>query len=135
MGLNNCRDCGKLYLENSFGLCVDCLRLQEAEELKVVAYLRDVVDHASVTEIHEATGVKQRIIMKMIQQGRIIGGTVIYYPCESCGAEIQQGRLCAECSHNILSQMPDEAKVQQANAEKKRGVRMYSKEKTEKDGK
>ena len=129
MGLSNCRDCGKLYVENSFGVCVDCLRLQEAEELKVVAYLRDTVDRASVAQIHEATGVKQRIIMKMIQQGRVIGGTIISYPCESCGAEIQQGRLCANCSQNILSQVSDQENRQQAAENARRGVRMYSKDK------
>lgn len=129
MGLNNCPECGKLYMENAFNLCVDCLRLQEAEELKIVAYLRDVVDHASVTEIHEATGVKPRIIMKMIQQGRIIGGTVIYYPCESCGAQIKEGRLCADCSQNILSQMPGKEKESSQAEAKRHGVRMYSKDK------
>jgi ribosomal protein L32 len=129
MGLSNCRECGKLYMENSFNLCVDCLRLQEAEEMKVVTYLRDVVDHASVAEIHEATGVKQRVIMKMIQQGRIVGGAVIFYPCESCGAQIQQGRLCADCSQNILSQMPAKENSQQQSAANKHAVRFYSKEK------
>ncbi len=129
MGLSNCRECGKLYMENSFNLCVDCLRLQEAEELKVVSYLRDVVDHASVAEIHEATGVKQRVIMKMIQQGRIVGGTIIFYPCESCGAEIQQGRLCANCSQNILSQIPAKENKPEKSIDNSKHTRFYSKEK------
>ena len=129
MGLSNCRECGKLYVENAFNLCVDCLRVQEAEELKIVAYLRDVVDHASVTEIHEATGVKQWVIMKMIQQGRIVGGTVIFYPCESCGAQINQGRLCPDCSHNILSQIPVKENKSQQEADKKQHVRFYTKDK------
>jgi ribosomal protein L32 len=129
MGLSNCSECGKLYVENSFNLCVDCLRLQEAEELKVVAYLRDVVDHASVFEIHEATGVKQRIIMKMIQQGRVVGGTVIFYPCESCGAQIKQGRLCPDCSHNILSQIPAKGNKQEQEDAKRHVTRFYTKDK------
>jgi hypothetical protein len=125
MGLANCRQCGKLYMENEFGVCVDCIRLQQEDEAKVVAYLRDVVDHASVAEIHEATGVKERVIIKMIQQGRIVDGARVSYPCETCGTLILHGRLCEKCNQNILTQI---SQIEREEENQKRaGVRMYSK--------
>ncbi|MBU2699141.1 ribosomal protein L32 [Sporomusaceae bacterium BoRhaA] len=132
MGLANCQQCGKLYMENEFGICVDCIRLQQEDEAKVGAYLRDVVDHASVAEIHEATGVKERVIMRMIRQGRIIGGVKVFYACETCGAPIANGRLCEKCNQNIVSQMAHLEINNSADEKLKmatRGVRMYSKEK------
>ena len=129
MGLANCRNCGKLYMENEFGICVDCIRLQNEEEAKVVAYLRDVVDHASVLEIHEATGVKERVIMKMITQGRIVSGVEISYPCETCGAPIIHGRLCEKCNNNIVSQIRDIKDAAEKRDNERHGIRMYSKDK------
>lgn len=132
MGLANCRGCGKLYVENSLGLCADCLRQEEEDELKIVAYLRDVVDHASVEEIHEATGVKVKVIMRMIQQGRVVG-SIVTYPCESCGKPIVQGRLCDECSANFMEQAEDmvrkQHEAQQVQQAKSKGIRMYSQHK------
>ncbi|MDU2063406.1 MAG: flagellar protein [Sporomusaceae bacterium] len=133
MGLANCRQCGKLYLENNFNMCPECIRAQEEDELKVVAYLRDVVDYASVDEIHEATGVKTKTIVRMIQQGRIVGADKITYHCDGCGKLISHGRLCSECSENILSQMAQSVKRASEKEEeaknKAKGIRMYSKEK------
>ncbi|NLP42529.1 MAG: flagellar protein, partial [Veillonellaceae bacterium] len=70
MGLKNCPECGRLFVENPSGMCPACYEKVEEDELKVVEYLRDT-RKASLKEIHEATGVKEGIIMRMIKRGRL----------------------------------------------------------------
>lgn len=107
MNLKNCSRCGKIYVENSARLCPDCVEQEEEDERKIVEYLRDVVDHASVEQIHEATGVAIKVINRMIKQGRIVtNGTVsISFPCEGCGTPITSGQYCSSCSNERLKTM------------------------------
>ena len=109
MGLANCPECGKLYVENPAKLCPDCYRLEEENEEKVAKYLR-VNRRASIPEIHEATGVAEKTILKMIKKGRITGDIQVEYPCESCGRPILEGRVCAECGRRVLEQLKVEPK-------------------------
>ena len=104
MGLANCKECGKLFVQNPAGICPDCYRMIEEQETKVAAYLRDN-QRASITEVHEATGVSEKVILKMIKKGRIVGGVTMEYPCESCGKPIAEGRVCAECGRRVLNQL------------------------------
>lgn len=125
MTLKHCPDCGKLFLDNPAGICPECYRKQEEDELKVADYLREN-KRASLEEIHQATGVKHKVIMRMISAGRIIVGAEVSYPCETCGEPITQGRLCAKCSRNILEQLPP-AKKEEPVASQERS-RMYTKD-------
>ena len=109
MGLANCRECGKLYVENPAKLCPDCYRIEEENEEKVAKYLRGNRG-ASIPDIHEATGVDEKIILKMIKKGRITGDIQVEYPCESCGKPILEGRVCAECGRRVLEQLKPESK-------------------------
>jgi len=129
MGLKNCPECGRLFVENPSGMCHACYEQVEHDELKVVDFLREA-RKASLKEIHEATGVKESIIMRMLKRGRVFSDFEVTYPCESCGAPISEGRLCARCSKDILDQMrpvteknwqPAEAKESRKSHE-----RMYS---------
>lgn len=104
MGLANCKECGKLFVQNPAGICPDCYRIIEEQEGKVAAYLRDN-QRASITEVHEATGVPERVILTMIKKGRIVGNIALEYPCESCGKPISEGRVCAECGRRVLNQI------------------------------
>lgn len=103
-GLKNCPECGRLFVDNILGLCPDCQRKElEAEEI-VAAFLRKT-QKASIEEIHEATGVKEKVILRMINRGRIVGDFEITYPCENCGAQITEGRLCISCAKNFVEQV------------------------------
>ena len=109
MGLANCKECGKLYVQNPAGICPDCYRIVEEQEGQVAAYLRDN-RRASIGEVHEATGVPEKLILKMIKKGRIVGDITLEYPCESCGRPILEGRVCAECGRRVLEQLKVEPK-------------------------
>ena len=127
MGLANCSECGKIYVENAARVCPECYRRQEEDAEKVVEYLRDV-DKATLEEIHQATGVKHKIILRLLRSGRIMG-SAISYPCETCGTLIDEGRLCDKCSKNILDQIhTDEQheKHEPQNSQRQRS-RMYGK--------
>lgn len=104
MGLSNCKECGKLFVQNPAGICPDCYRLEEEQEDQVASYLRDN-RRATIGEVHEATGIPEKIILKMIKKGRITGDVQLEYPCESCGRSILEGRVCAECGRRVLDQV------------------------------
>jgi ribosomal protein L32 len=104
MGLANCKECGKLFVQNPAGICPDCYRLLEEQEGKVAAYLRDN-QRASIGEVHEATGIPEKVILKMIKKGRIVGNITLEYPCETCGKPITAGRVCTECGRRVLDQI------------------------------
>jgi flagellar operon protein (TIGR03826 family) len=128
MGLANCPECGKLYVENAVRVCPECYRRQEDDAEKVVEYLRNV-DKATLEEIHQATGVKHKIILRLLHSGRIVGST-ISYPCETCGTLIDNGRICDKCSRNILDQIKvDEKHVEheRPSVSTKSRSRMYGK--------
>lgn len=102
MSLRNCPECGKVYLENPANLCLECYAKEQQDADKVADFLRDH-PRSHINDIHEATGVKHKVILRMLKKGRITGD--ISYPCESCGKTIMEGRLCSDCSGNILGQM------------------------------
>ena len=104
MGLANCKECGKLCVQTAAGLCPECFRIEEENELKVARYLRDY-SRASLSEVHEATGVPEKTILKMIKKGRITGANDLAYPCETCGKPITAGRVCPECGRRVLGQI------------------------------
>lgn len=129
MNIKNCSRCGKIYVENSMKLCPECIAQEEEDEHKIVEYLRDVVDHASIDQIHEATGVAIKVINRMIKQGRIItSGTVsITYPCEGCGTPITEGQYCSRCSNERLKTMESLKKSMEKKPDlNHKSIRMYT---------
>jgi len=104
MSLRNCIVCGKLCLDNPSRMCPDCVAKEHEAEDMVARYIRDK-GKTTITEIHEATGVEEKVILRMIKQGRVYADGIVEYPCETCGKGILEGRLCAECSQRITSQI------------------------------
>lgn len=103
--IKNCPKCGKLYLENSRKMCPDCFAAEEEMERIVMDYVRD--NHqANLKEIVEDTGVSEKIVIRMIREGRFIEHDVpISYPCSSCGAPITHGKVCKKCSSSFMEQV------------------------------
>ena len=122
MGLSNCPECGKVYLENPAKLCPECYEKEEQAADKVAEYLRDH-PKSHINEVHEATGVSHKVILRMIRKGRVMGEFDVHYPCETCGAPITEGRVCNGCSKNILEQlttnMPKEPETRKEEPSKK----------------
>jgi transposase-like protein len=126
MGLKNCVECGRICVENPSGLCPECYAKEEEDEHKIGEYLREV-GKASIEQIHEATGVKEKTILRMMKSGRVMSLGEISYPCELCGALIFEGRVCAQCGKNFTQQVQE---VRQKDGEQhdRDGLRMYTRD-------
>ncbi len=125
MNLKNCPECGKVYLENPRGLCPACIEEEEQDALKVMEYLREV-KKASVTKIHEDTGIREKIILRMMHHGLLIGNFEIGYACDHCGGEIYEGRLCSHCSQNLINQIKPAYQDKQPEESARQREKMYT---------
>ncbi|MDR7866325.1 MAG: flagellar protein [Sporomusaceae bacterium] len=128
MNLTNCIECGGLCVENPSKLCNNCIRAEEEAEDKVAEYLRNA-DRATLDDINKATGVKHKIILRMLKRGRIFSDAIISYPCETCGAPINEGRVCTSCSKNIVGQVKhEEWKPEKRPESTRKDEKMYTKD-------
>ena len=108
--LKNCSSCGRIFVDTGLGICRDCQEKEEEQMQEVSSYVRDN-PHSRVKEICEALGVKERLVMRMIREGRfVMDGVAIEYPCETCGKPITSGRFCAACNHDLQSQLGQQQK-------------------------
>lgn len=103
--IKNCPRCGKLYVEVGQRMCHDCYEKELEDEQVVAKFVREN-RQATVQEIVEGTGVSEKVVIRMIKQGRFIqNGIEIAYPCESCGKPITSGKLCKACSDNLQKEI------------------------------
>ena len=134
MGIRNCIECGKLCMENPSKLCPECYSQEELHEYAIGAYLREN-GRATLEKIHQATGVSEKIIMRMLKSGRLFNEGLIGYPCEMCREPIYEGRLCADCSSGLVKQIHDsngDREIEQRIEQQRTGVRMYSEDRIKK---
>ena len=120
MEVINCPNCGKIFVKTGVRLCPDCLDLENEQEHKVTEYVRDN-RQATVKQIVDATGVPEKIIMRMVKDGRFKESDLpIKFPCENCGAMITQGRFCRMCSEEMSQAFGQQANsLKNKTAEKK----------------
>lgn len=130
MGLKNCIECGKICLENPSKLCPQCYEQEEVYEHAVTDFLREA-GKATMEEIHNATGVKERIITRMLKSGRLYSKGLIGYPCDMCREPIYDGRLCSKCASGLTKQIQrsnEEKEIESRLEHQRTGMRMYTKD-------
>lgn len=130
MGLKNCAECGKICMENPSKLCPECYAQEEEHEHIIGEYLREQ-GKATLEEIHEATGVKEKIIVRMLKSGRLFSNGLIGYPCEMCRQPIYDGRLCTSCAGGLSKQVQqshERRPLGEPSEHERTGVRMYTKD-------
>ena len=127
MSIRNCLECGKLCLENPSKLCPECYAQEEVHEHTVGEFLREH-GKATIEEIHEATGVKEKIIVRMLKSGRLFSDGLVGYPCEMCRKPIYEGRLCSSCGSGYAEQVRQVSENRTAIEQQRSGVRMYTKD-------
>lgn len=130
MSLKNCSECGKIYLENPSKLCPECYAQEEVNEHAIGEFLREN-GKSSIEEIHKATGVKERTIVRMLKSGRLFTEGMIGFPCDMCRKTIYEGRLCAACGSGLAkqAQQSNENREHQRLQHERDGIRMYTKDK------
>jgi flagellar operon protein (TIGR03826 family) len=109
MSLENCPNCGNLFVKSPFrDICESCYREEEEAFEKVYRFLRKRENRmATMAQIVDATGVKESLLMKFIKSGRLQLAQFpnLGYPCDRCGKLIREGRLCANCLTDLNKQL------------------------------
>ena len=66
-------------------------------EREIVAFVREH-PNSTIAEIIEATGASEKMIKRMIEEGRFVEFSQnIHYPCKKCGKLIVAGKYCKSC--------------------------------------
>jgi flagellar operon protein (TIGR03826 family) len=132
MNLENCPNCGRLFVRNQFrDICQDCYREEEKAFEKVYHFLRKKENRmATLVQIVEATGVEESLLMKFIKTGRLKLAQFpnLGYPCERCGTLIREGKLCKNCSTDLNKQLNMLQKEEEMKKQRPVGRVYYTKE-------
>ena len=127
--LKNCPICGKIFADFGAHVCPDCFDKLQAKESEVVNYVRDN-PNAKIPELVEATGADEKLIKRMIREGRFVQvGVPMSYPCKKCGAPITQGDICNKCRTEMrdsLQKAPAKIAAAKEAARIGRGQGMHS---------
>ncbi|WP_062354109.1 TIGR03826 family flagellar region protein [Bacillus kwashiorkori] len=121
MGLENCANCGQLFVKNSIrDICENCYREEEAAFEKVNVFLKKRENRtASMVQIINETGVEEALILKFIKKGRIrlVQFPNLAYPCEKCGRPIKTGKICETCMKELRTDLDSFEKERARQAE------------------
>lgn len=104
MSIKNCKSCGKVFADPVRDICRDCYYAEEEAFQTVYRFITKKKNReATITEIVKATGVEEELIIKFMKQNRLRASQFpkLAYPCESCGVDIVEGRLCESCKSSI----------------------------------
>ncbi|WP_261131796.1 TIGR03826 family flagellar region protein [Bacillus sp. Marseille-Q3570] len=102
--LANCPQCGRIFAKSFRQVCDACYKEEEKMFELVYKFIRKKANReASLWEVHEATGVPEKTIIRFVKEGRIRAHQLpnLAYPCERCGKNIQDGRICGDCNDRM----------------------------------
>ncbi|HHY21710.1 MAG TPA: hypothetical protein GX525_07475 [Bacilli bacterium] len=109
--IDNCPLCGRIFVRALRPVCESCFREYEKMFQTVYTFIRKKENReATIQEVVEHTGVEEEYIQQFIREGRIKTSQFpnLYYPCESCGSPIREGRICDKCKQNIYDGLKKE---------------------------
>ena len=100
--LENCPECGKLYVYTKIALCPDCIKSMEKDIEKCQSFLRSN-PLSTIEDVHQTTGLTIGRITKIILKRRINIDDYpnLEYPCDRCGDPIRKNRVCDPCYKTI----------------------------------
>ncbi|PLT35712.1 TIGR03826 family flagellar region protein [Bacillus sp. V5-8f] len=109
MELTNCPNCDALFVKNKFrDVCDACYKEEENKYELVYQYIRKRENRtATISQVVEATGVEEDLIIKFVKSGRIRTAQFpnLGVPCEKCGKIVREGRICDECRISLQSEL------------------------------
>ncbi|MFC4618544.1 TIGR03826 family flagellar region protein [Camelliibacillus cellulosilyticus] len=126
--LANCEQCGKVFVKNTTGICPSCRKKVDEKFDRVWHYIRKQENReATVTQVYEATGVEEKLIFRWIEEGRLRVKDFVNltYPCASCGAPIQRGKLCAACAKQMEKDLAEHDASEERKKEDRDRYRTY----------
>jgi flagellar operon protein (TIGR03826 family) len=135
MNLENCPNCGSLFVKSPFRhICESCYREEEEAFEKVYHFLRKRENRmATMAQIVDATGVKESLLIKFIKSGRLQLAQFpnLGYPCDRCGRLIREGRMCVNCSKDLNKQLEKLQKEEEMKKQRQVENVYYTKESAE----
>lgn len=120
--LGNCARCGVVFAKGIRDICPKCFREEEEAFQKVYRFLTKRKNReATLAEIVTATEVEEELIIKFMKQNRLRTSQFpkLAYPCEKCGTDIVEGRLCANCSTKIKTDLQIHEEMKKRETERK----------------
>jgi len=120
--LSNCAQCGVVFAKTVRDICHACYRKEEEDFKTVYRFLTKRQNReATIQEIVAATDVEEDLIIKFMKENRLRASRFpkLAYPCEKCGTEIVQGRLCHTCSSTIKTDLDIHNKMENSLREMK----------------
>ncbi|SES30286.1 TIGR03826 family flagellar region protein [Salipaludibacillus aurantiacus] len=102
--LANCPNCGKVFAKALRPTCDACAQQVEEKFERVYKFIRKRENRqATMDEVTEATDVEKALVYQFIREGRLQLAQFpnLGYPCEKCGVQIRQNRLCSTCTDEI----------------------------------
>jgi flagellar operon protein (TIGR03826 family) len=121
--LANCPKCGKLFVKGLRKLCTACFKEEEEMYELVYQFIRKRENReATITEVHKGTGVPEDTIIRLVKAGRLRTSQLanFVYGCETCGAQIQSGRICSDCSDRLANELHKHDRLSEKQALKDR---------------
>ena len=105
MDLINCKKCGRAFMKDGNDFCRRCRSDTEDEYRIVKQYVYDNPG-ATILEVHEATGVAEKLILQYLREGRleITDDTNFVLDCQRCGTSIKSGKYCENCTHEMAKE-------------------------------
>jgi predicted amidophosphoribosyltransferase len=73
MSLNNCKNCGKLYVKSESEYCVHCQDLNNQYYRIVRDFLKDN-PHSSVMEVYAETGIPLSLLTEIYKENSLVKG-------------------------------------------------------------
>ena len=113
--LDNCQQCGKLFVRAIRPICQDCYNIEEEQFQTVYNFMKKRVNReATIPEIVEGTGVDEALIIKFVKEKRLRANQFpnLTYPCERCGEQITDGKLCDKCSRQLVGELEFEDQLE-----------------------
>lgn len=118
--LANCSRCNQVFVKSVRPICRNCFE-EEEEAFKIVYRFLSKQKNRSATlvEIVEATEVEEELIVKFIKEKRLQTSQFpnLGYPCEQCKEPITSGRLCKNCSKELLTELDRQEQIEQRTKE------------------
>ncbi len=104
--VKNCPICGNLFIAlPGVRVCRDCRDIELQKEKEIISYVREH-PKSTVQEILDATGCSEKMLRRMIKEGRFIEFRKdISYPCKKCGRPIIAGKYCKDCYEKMQQKL------------------------------
>ena len=123
-----CLNCGGVMVFKGVGeyRCEECGNVDFDDYGKVRQYIEGHPG-ANAAQVEENTGVSQKIIRRLLKDGRIevAEGSKSFLRCEVCGKSIRSGQFCPECESKVHIRI--EAQQRALNQKNAKGVGMAEK--------